>query len=163
MEEKIVFETEDGEIGYEYMTIYAVDDQGGKNEIPLYLLEHNLEYSEDHDVLVYRLHLSEDWKMMYVVDDRAHNRTEEERGRFWEIESDCDNMVFRFGYELTEGFVYSENGVKGTEENAKGVFEIRQNEGEWDDFYVIPIENIDFCKKGMNQPVKFVRGSAYGG
>ena len=157
------FETEDGEIGYEYMTIYAVDDQGGKNEIPLYLLEHNLEYSEDHDVLVYRLHLSEDWKMMYVVDDRAHNRTEEERGRFWEIESDWDNMVFRFGYELTEGFVYSENGVKGTEENAKGVFEIRQNEGEWDDFYVIPIENIDFCKKGMNQPVKFVRGSAYGG
>ena len=48
------FETEDGEIGYEYMTIYAVNAQGGKKEISLYLLEHNLEYSEDHDVLVYR-------------------------------------------------------------------------------------------------------------
>ena len=157
------FETEDGEIGYEYMTIYAVNAQGGKKEISLYLLEHNLEYSEDHDVLVYRLHLSEDWKMMYVVDDRAHNKMEEERGRFWEIESDWDKMVFRFGYELTEGFVYSENGVKGTEENAKGVFEIRQNEGEWDVFFVTPVEGIDFCQKGMNKPVEFVRGSAYGG
>ena len=157
------FETEDGEIGYEYMTIYAVDAEGGKNEISLYTLEHNLEYSEDYDVLVYRLHLSEDWKMIYVVEDRAHNRTEEERGRFWELEADWDNMVFRFGYELTEGFVYSEVGIKGNDENVIGIFEIRQNEGEWDDFYVTPIENIDFCRKGMNKPVKFVRGSAYGG
>ena len=157
------FETEDGEIGYEYVTIYAVDAQGGKKEIPLYLLEHNLEYSEDYDVLVYRLHLSEDWKMIYVMEDRAHNKTEEERGRFWELESDWDNMVFRFGYELTEAFVYSEDGIKGNEEYVIGVFEIRQNEGEWDAYYVTPIENIDFCQKGMNKPVKFVRGSAYGG
>lgn len=157
------FETEDGEIGYEYMTIYAVDAEGGKNEISLYTLEHNLEYSEDYDVLVYRLHLSEDWKMIYVVEDRAHNRTEEERGRFWELEADWDNMVFRFGYELTEGFVYSEDGVKGNDELAKGVFEIRQNEGEWDLFFVTPIEGIDFCGKGLNQPVKFGHGSAYGG
>ena len=157
------FVTEDGEIGYEYMTIYAVDAQGGKNEISLYLLEHNLEYSEDHDVLVYHLHLSQDWKMMYVAEDRAHNRVEEERGRFWELEADWDNMVFRFGYELTEAFVYNENGIKGKDETATGVFEIRQNEGEWDDFFVTPMEGIDFCKKGMKKPVKFARGSAYGG
>lgn len=157
------YETEDGEIGFDYVTIYAIDDKGGKVEIPMYLLEHNLEYAEDFDELVYRLYLSGDWKMMYVIDDRANDRMEEERGRFWEIESDWDNMVFRFGYELNEAFVYSENGVKGNDENATGIFEIRQNEGEWDAYYVTPIEGIDFCQKGFGNPVKFGRGSAYGG
>ena len=79
------------------------------------------------------------------------------------VGTDWDNMVFRFGYELTEAFVYSEDGVKGNDELAKGVFEIRQNEGEWDLFFVTPIEGIDFCGKGLNQPVKFGHGSAYGG
>lgn len=157
------YESEDGEINYEYVTIYAVDAQGVKVEIPLYLLEHNLEYSENHDAMVYRLHLSEDWKMQYVIDDREHNRMEEERGRFWEIESDWDKMVFRFGYELTDAFRYSENGVKGNDEDAKGVFEIRKNDGEWDVCFVTPIEGIDFCHKGLNKPVKFAMGSAYGG
>ena len=154
---------EDGQTQYDYVTIYAVDAKGVKEEITLYLLENNLEYSENYDVLVYRLHLSQDWKMQYVIDDREHNRMEEERGRFWELEADWDKMVFRFGYELKEAFVYSENGVKGNDEAVKGVFEIRQNEGEWDVFFVTPIEGIDFCQKGMNKTVKFVRGSAYGG
>lgn len=157
------YESEDGEINYDHTTIYAVDAQGVKEEIPLYLLEHNLEYSDDSDGMVYHLYLSEDWKMQYVVDDREHNRMEEERGRFWEMSSDWDNMVFRFGYELSEALVYSENGVKGNDEEARGVFEIRQKEGEWNAFFVTPVEGIDFCRKGMNQTVKFVRGSAYGG
>ena len=157
------YESEDGEINYDHVTIYALDAKGGKEEIPLYLLEQNLEYSDNNDVLVYRLYLSEDWKMKYVVDDHENNRMEEERGRFWEIETDWDNMVFRFGYELTETLVYSENGVKGNDEDAKGVFEIRKNEGEWNVYYVTPIEGIDFCQKGLNKTVKFTAGSAYGG
>ncbi|MBR4146590.1 MAG: hypothetical protein IKU00_01720 [Bacteroidales bacterium] len=157
------YESEDGEINYDYVTIYGLDAQGGKHEVPLYLLEHNLEYSDNDEVLVYRLYLSEDWKMQYVIDDRAHDRMEEERGRFWELEADWDNMVFRFGYELTEAFVYSENGVKGNDEDVKGIFEIRRKEGEWNSSFVTPIEGIDFCQKGMNKTVKFVAGSAYGG
>lgn len=157
------YETEDGEIGFDYVTIYAFDAQGVKEEISLFLLDHNLEYSEKYDELVYHLYLSEDWKMQYMVEDFVNNRTEEERGRFWEIESDWDNMVFRFGYELTEAFLYTMDGVKGVDENAMGVFEIRKNEGEWDASYVTPIEGIDFCGQGMNKPVKFEMGSAYGG
>ena len=157
------YESEDGEINYDHVTIYALDAKGGKEEIPLYLLEHNLEYSDNNDVLVYRLYLSEDWKMKYVVDDHENNRMEEERGRFWEIETDWDNMVFRFGYELKEAFVYSESGIKGNDESVEGVFEIRKNEGEWNVYYVTPIEGIDFCQKGLNKPVRFTMGSAYGG
>jgi hypothetical protein len=157
------YETEDGEIGFDYVTIYAFDAQGVKEEIPMYLLDHNLEYSEKYDELVFRLYLTEDWKMSYVVENLVDNKMEEERGRFWEIESDWDNMVFRYGYELNEAFVYSMDGVKGNEENCKGVFEVRKNDGEWEATYVTPIEGIDFCQKGMNNPVRFEQGSAYGG
>ena len=159
------WEDEDGDIFYEYTTIYGIDTQGGEHEVPMYILENYLEYIDhghDSDV-VYQLFFSNDWKMRFVKGYYLGETMEEQVGRFWLLNEDWDNMVFRFGYEFTTCMEYTGEDIKTSEVKRSGVFEIRQDVIGSHVYTVTPIEGVDFCDKGMNVPVSFGPGSAYGG
>lgn len=159
------WEDEDGTVYYEYTTIYALDSKGGMNEIPLYLLDNDIEYVErgQGSEVVYQLHLSDDWKMQYVIGYYLSEKVEEMQGRFWPINEDWDNMVFKFGYELTNDIDYMGGSPEEKAINRQGVFEIRRPDFDNDIHVVVPVEGIDFANKGMNVPVSFHPTGAYGG
>lgn len=159
------WEDEDGTVYYEYTTIYGLDAHGGMNEVPLYLLDNNIEYVErgQNGDVVFQLHLSDDWKMHYVIGYYLSEKVEEMQGRFWLINEDWDNMVFKFGYELTTDVDYMGDSPEEKAINRQGVFEIRRPGSDNDTHVVIPIEGIDFANKGMNVPVSFYPTGAYGG
>lgn len=159
------WEDEDGTTYYEYTTIYGIDSKGIEHEIPLYLLDNDLEFVENvngSDV-VYQLHLSDAWKMQYVVGYYLGEKVEEMRGRFWPIKEDWDKMFFTFGYELTTDIGYTGEDVQNKEINHTGVFEIQRPNFDVDTHIVVPLEGIDFANKGMNVPVPFNPAGAYGG
>lgn len=155
----------EGNIYYEYTTIYGVDAHGGKHEIPLYNLERDLEYvdhGQSADV-VYQLFFTDDWKMRYVLGYYLSEKLEELQGRFWLIDEDWDEMVFVFGYELTTRMEYTGEGINTTNVNCQGVFEMRYADFGNEGYFITPIDGVDFCNKGLNKPVKFNPCGAYGG
>lgn len=159
------WEDEDGTVFYEYTTIYGIDAQGGEHEIPVYLLDNDLEYIErmqgaDAD---FKLYLGDDWKMRYIVGYYLSEAVEELQGRFWLISEDWDEMYFRFGYELTTRLEFTGEGVNTTEVNYKGVFDMQCPDFDTRKHIITPIEGVDFANKGMNVPVSFSPGSAIGG
>ncbi len=158
------WEDEDGTTYYEYTTIYGIDSKGGEHEVPLYMLDKDLEYVEivKGNDPVYQLYLSEDWKMKYVVGYYLSEKVEEMQGRFWPITEDWDKMVFRFGYELTTDIDYTGEEIKTNEVNRTGVFEIQCSNFD-SPYIVVPIEGIDLANKGLNVPVSFHSIGAYGG
>jgi hypothetical protein len=159
------WEDEDGAIYYEYTTIYGIDSNGGQQEIPLYLLDNDLQYIEKvkgSDV-VYQLHLGDAWKMQYVIGYYLSEKVEEMQGHFWPIDEDWDEMIFTFGYELTTDIDYTGSDIKTTEINRTGVFEIQRPNFDVETHVVVPVEGVDFANKGMNVPVPFQPVGAYGG
>jgi hypothetical protein len=159
------WEDEDGTTYYEYTTIYGIDSKGVEHEIPLYLLDNDLEFVENvngSDV-VYQLHLSEAWKIQYVAGYYLSEKVEEMRGRFWPIKEDWDKMIFTFGYELTTDIGYTGEDVQNKEINHTGVFEIQRPNFDVETHIVVPLEGVDFANKGMNVPVPFNPAGAYGG
>lgn len=159
------WEDEDGSVFYDYTTIYAIDKRGNEQEIPLFNLDNNLENItriKGTDV-VYQLYLGSDWKMRYVVGYYRSEKVEELQGRFWTISEDWDNMVFRFGCELTTRMEYTGESVNTTAVNRTGVFEMQYPDFNKRIYIITPIEGVDFAKKGMNEQVPFNAGSAYGG
>ncbi len=162
------WEDEDGTTYYEYTTIYGLDSKGGEHEIPLYLLDNNLQYIEKgkNSDVVYQLFLGDAWKMQYVVGYYLSEKVEEMQGRFWPIKEDWDKMIFTYGYELTTDIQYNDNleeDPKTTEINRTGVFEIQRPNFDVETHIVVPIEGIDFANKGMNVPIPFQPIGAYGG
>lgn len=156
---------EDGTVYYEYTTIYGLDTKNSMHEIPLYMLDNDIEYVErgQGGDVVFQLHLSDDWKMKYVIGYYLSEKVEEMQGRFWLINEDWDNMVFKFGYELTTDIDYMGDGPEEKAISQQGVFEIRRPNFDNDIHVVVPIEGIDFANKGMNIPVSFYPTGAYGG
>ena len=61
------WQDEDGSTYYEYTTIYGIDSKGGEHEVPLYMLDNDLEFVDNFkgSDVVYQLHLSDAWKMQY--------------------------------------------------------------------------------------------------
>ena len=159
------WEDEDGSVFYDHTTIYGIDARGGEHEVPLYLWERNIEhvYRASTGTLVFQLFLSQDWKMRYVVGYHFSEKLEEMQGRFWSISEDWDNMVFRFGYELTTHMQYDNEGINTTEVRNQGVFEMRYPEVGSQNCFITPIEGVDFCESGLNVPVLFEPCGAYGG
>lgn len=159
------WEDEDGTVFYDYTTIYGVDGRGNEYEIPLYNFDNDLEYVtrvQGTDV-VYQLYLGDDWKMRYVVGYYLSEKVEEWQGRFWLINEDWDEMVFRYGYELTTRMEYTGEGINTTEVNRTGVFDMQYSDFDSRTHVITPIEGVDFANKGMNVSVPFNPSSAYGG
>lgn len=159
------WQDEDGSTYYDYTTIYGVDSKGGEHEIPLYMLDNDLEFVENvngSDV-VYQLHLGDAWKMQYVAGYYLSEKVEEMQGRFWPIKEDWDKMIFTFGYELTTDIDYTGEDIQTKEINRTGVFEIQRPNFDVETHIVVPLEGIDFANKGMNVPVPFNPAGAYGG
>lgn len=156
---------DEGNTYYEYTTIYGIDAQGGRQEVPLYSLERNIEHvdpGQNADV-VYQLFFTDDWKMRYVMGYYLSEKLEEQTGHFWLIDEDWDEMVFTFGYELTTRMEYTGEGINTTNANNQGVFEMRYVDFGNQGCMVTPIEGIDFCNNGMGKPVHFNPCGAYGG
>ena len=107
--------------------------------------------------------MTDDWKMQYVVGYFLSEKVEELQGRFWLISEDWDEMVFRFGYELTTDIDYTGEQINTTKVNRTGVFEVQYPDFESGTHIIIPIEGIDFANKGMNVPVPFNPADAYEG
>lgn len=159
------WEDEDGTVFYDYTTIYGVDARGNEYEIPLYSFDNDLEYVtkvQGTDV-VYQLYLSDDWKMRYVVGYYLSEKVEELQGRFWLISENWDEMVFRYGYELTTRMEYTGEGINTTEITQTGVFDMQYSDFDSRIHVITPIEGVDFANKGLNEPVPFSPSSAYGG
>lgn len=156
---------DEGNTYYEYTTIYGIDAQGGRHEIPLYSLERDIEHV-DHGQradVVYQLFFTDDWKMRYVMGYYLSEKLEEQTGHFWLIDEDWDEMVFTFGYELTTRMEYTGEGIITTNVENQGVFEMRYVDFGNQGCLVTPIEGLDFCNSGMNKPVQFKPCGAYGG
>ena len=159
------WEDEDGTVFYDYTTIYGIDARGGEHEIPLYNFDNYLDYIEKtpKGEVDYMLYLGDDWKMRYIIGYHRSETMEELQGRFWLISEDWDSMVFRYGYELTTRLEYTGEGVKTTDVNEKGVFDMQYSDFDTRIHVITPIEGIDFANKGMNEPVPFKPGSAIEG
>ena len=156
---------DEGNTFYEYTTIYGIDAQGGRHEVPLYSLEHDIEHvdhGQQADV-VYQLFFTDDWKMRYVMGYYLSEKLEEQTGHFWLIDEDWDEMVFTFGYELTTRMEYTGEGIITTDVENQGVFEMRYVDFGNQGCMVTPIEGFDFCNNGMNNPVQFKPCGTYGG
>ena len=156
---------DEGNTFYEYTTIYGIDAQGGRHEVPLYSLEHDIEHvdhGQQADV-VYQLFFTDDWKMRYVMGYYLSEKLEEQTGHFWLIDEDWDEMVFTFGYELTTRMEYTGEGIITTAVENQGVFEMRYVDFGNQGCMVSPIEGLDFCNNGMDKPVQFKPCGTYGG
>lgn len=156
---------DEGNTFYEYTTIYGIDAQGGRHEVPLYSLEHDIEHvdhGQQADV-VYQLFFTDDWKMRYVMGYYLSEKLEEQTGHFWLIDEDWDEMVFTFGYELTTRMEYTGEGIITTDVENQGVFEMRYVDFGNQGCMLTPIEGLDFCNNGMNKPVQFKPCGSYGG
>ena len=156
---------DEGNTFYEYTTIYGIDAQGGRHEVPLYSLEHDIEHvdhGQQADV-VYQLFFTDDWKMRYVMGYYLSEKLEEQTGHFWLIDEDWDEMVFTFGYELTTRMEYTGEGIITTDVEIQGVFEMRYVDFGNQGCMVTPIEGLDFCNNGMDKPVQFKPCGTYGG
>lgn len=156
---------DEGNTFYEYTTIYGIDAQGGRHEVPLYSLEHDIEHvdhGQQADV-VYQLFFTDDWKMRYVMGYYLSEKLEEQTGHFWLIDEDWDEMVFTFGYELTTRMEYTGEGIITTDVENQGVFEMRYVDFGNQGCMVTPIEGLDFCNNGMDKPVQFKPCGTYGG
>ncbi len=153
-------ENEDGEAPfYEYTTIYAITANGEK-EIDLYGFYPQLRYYEYNGDNVfpsclYQLNLTNDWKMRYVVERFREESVKEYKGHFWNLSMDWDEMVFRYGYELTrliDGEDPSDS-PQVSEISEKGVFEARLGAGST--FVITPTEGLDLAGIGLNHPIVF--------
>lgn len=156
---------DEGNTFYEYTTIYGIDAQGGRHEVPLYSLERDIEHVDhgQHADAVYQLFFTDDWKMRYVMGYYLSEKLEEQTGHFWLIDEDWDEMIFTFGYELTTRMEYTGEGVITTNVENQGVFEMRYVDFGNQGCMLTPIEGLDFCNKGMNKPVQFKPCGTYGG
>lgn len=152
------WEDEEGNTYYGYETIYALDSRGGEHEIDLYVLDKILEkvIPDENVDYIYRLSLSTDWKMQYMAGYYLSEKVMELQGRFWLIEEDWDNMRFVFGYELTNQLLYTGESVEETQVSQKGTFKLEYEEERGS--LITPLEGLDFCGEGMNQPVRFGAG-----
>lgn len=148
---------DEGEIFYEYTTIYGVDAQGGEHEVPLYFQAYELEYvTEIQGVdVVFQLYFSSDWKMRYVIGYYLSEKVQELQGHFWLVQEDWDNMVFTYGYELNAQLDFTGEGILSTDVDYRGTFTMRETDVLTGNHSVTPVEGIDFCNKGMNIPVTF--------
>ena len=156
---------DDGTVFYEYTTIYGIDAQGNEHEIPLYMFDNDLDYVEktSNGDVDYRLYLGDDWEMQYLVGYAYSEFVGAMKGRFWLISEDWDEMVFRFGYELTTRVEFTGEGANTTDISEKGVFEMTCPDLDDRTHIITPIEGVDFANKGMNVPVPFKPCSAIGG
>ena len=156
---------DDGTTFYEYPTIYGIDARGGEHEIPLYNFDNDLDYVEktSNGDVDYRLYLGDDWEMQYLVGYAYSEFVGAMKGRFWLISEDWDEMVFRFGYELTTRVEFTGEGANTTDISEKGVFEMTCPDLDDRTHIITPIEGVDFANKGMNVPVPFKPASAIGG
>lgn len=156
---------DEGNTYYEYTTIYGIDAQGGRHEVPLYSLERDIEHVDhgQHADVVYQLFFTDDWKMRYVMGYYLSEKLEEQTGHFWLINEDWDEMVFTFGYELTTRMEYTGEGIITTNVENQGVFEMRYVDFGNQGCLVTPIDGLDFCNSGMNKPVQFKPCGTYGG
>ena len=155
------WEDEDGTVFYDYVTIYGLDEEGKEYEVEEYMLYNWLKryvYGDDPEwpTTLYTLNLSGDWKMRFVEERLQEEAVVEKQGRFWPIAMDWDEMVFRFGYELTRLIDATDLSTdpKTTEISEKGVFELRDCEDPTV-FIVNPVEGLDLTGEGLNQPVQF--------
>jgi len=158
------WEDEDGTVNYGYTTIYGIDTEGNEHEVPLYTFENNLEYVtnvQGTDV-TYQLYFDDDWKMRYAAGYYLSEKAEELHGRFWLISEDWDNMLFRFGYELTSSIEYIEDGFRFSAIERNGVFDLKCSDSGNNIHTITPIEGVDFANMGMNVPVPFHPSGAYG-
>lgn len=105
-------EGDDGEVFYEYTTIYAIDKDGVEHEIQLYfgpqylsMLPYGEEGKEN-----YRLTFTADWKMVIEHFWKDGSLNDVANGFFWPVDNGCvtaDGCVYR--YEAYEHSVSSES------------------------------------------------------
>lgn len=161
------WEDEDGTVFYDYVTIYGLDEEGNEYEVEEYTLYNWLKhyvYGDDPEwpTTLYTLNLSSDWKMRFVEERLQEEAVVEKQGRFWPISMDWDEMVFRYGYELSRLIDATDLSTdpKTSEILEKGVFELRYRDVP-SNFMVIPIEGLDLTGEGLNHPVEFQASVGY--
>lgn len=155
------WEDEDGDINYDYTTIFGMDAKGGEHEVYVYtsynVLKHDV-YGDNPNkpTGLYTLNLSCDWKIGLVVEKFREKTVVEKQGRFWPIEEDWDAMTFRYGFELTRliDATYPAENADVSEISEKGMFELRQGDDP-STYFVTSIEGPDLTGEGLNHATSF--------
>ena len=112
------WEDENGEMFYEYQTIYALDARGGRTEIP-HFLESGVYYGSD-DRYMYELTLTPDWNYhLFCISQEDYSPHEGYHGSFTETEWTDEYQAYDFTrvYRMwagDENFEYDYKSVKGT-------------------------------------------------
>lgn len=112
------WEDENGEMFYEYQTIYALDARGGRTEIP-HFLESGVYYGRD-DTYMYELTLTPDWNYdLFCISLEDYSPHEGYHGSFRETEWTDEYQAYDFTrvYRMWAGdedFEYDYKSVSGT-------------------------------------------------
>ena len=135
------WEDEDGEMIYEYGTIFALDTRGGRTEIP-YFTDYG-HYNGVDGVHYFEVALTPDWNFTmsaYDLDDGE--LCEFWRGHFSEEESDDDGCKFRF-HTVYDG-VYEGYDLDGKVASETGTFTVREHGLS----YEVELSGADYFKSG---------------
>ncbi len=116
------WEDEDGETMYSYQTIYALDERGGRTEIP-WFNDYGLFLSQDGDASV-EVMLTPDWRYYLTRYDGDGDLSETYSGSFFETDRSDGSIRFSFrqtGYGRLEedGTLQMENRIRTGKFTAK--------------------------------------------
>lgn len=116
------WEDEDGETMYSYQTIYALDERGGRTEIP-WFTDYGLFMSQDGDASV-EVMLTPDWRYYLTRYTADGDLSETYSGSFFETDRSDDSAKFSFrqtGYGRLEedGTLQMENRIRTGKFTAK--------------------------------------------
>ena len=153
------YEDEFGDVNYDYVTIYAITADG-EEEIelnPFNVRGMHYEHADGSEfpTCLYRMSITYDWKMDFVVEKFQEESVIEKKGHAWAINFDFDKMVYRCGYEMTKLIDGSDlsDAPMVSPISEKGVFELHYSDiGQP---VITPIEGLDLTGRGLNQPVEF--------
>ena len=155
---------EDGETYYSYTTIYATDTAGIDHEVMLYCLYEDLEHGEAmaNGQAIYMLHLSSDWKISYVAGWYMSDIDQQYWGDFYEISGDYDTNTFVYEYHMTKRMTFGDEEPAEEDIDMSGSFRLNFND-EDAHFIITPLEGDLFGPESIDNPLKFVASSGFGG
>ena len=135
------YEDEDGEMIYEYGTIYALDERGGRTEIPYFVGSGT--FNGMDGVHYFEATLTPDWNFSisaYHLEDG--DLCEFWRGHFSEAEAGDEQMTYRF-HTIYDG-VYDGYELDGKDVSQTGTFTVRER----DLSYEVELSGADYFKSG---------------
>lgn len=145
--------SEEGDTIYAYVTIYGIDKDGVEHEVPLYLLDYNLQHLENGVNCEFQL--TQDWGLGFTIGKDSEVIDEQYLGHFWPISQDWEKSDYEYGYEMTSHMNFASDENIGAEDvvSIKGVFRMHANADR--SYDITPVEGLNFGAKTLGRAVRY--------